>query len=88
MAPGGVVAHSSSWTPAAYEPHEVLLIRLAGPRQRDQKQRVSLLRFCRNGAACPQVQTVNSQNPSGMAMNLVELMAGQRCPGQRARLRP
>ena len=30
MAPSGVVAHSSSWTPAAYEPQEVLLLRLFG----------------------------------------------------------
>ena len=28
MAPGGVVAHSSSWTLAVYGPHEVLLLLL------------------------------------------------------------
>ena len=37
MAPGGVVAHSSSWTPAAYEPYEVLLLRLFGLRQSDSR---------------------------------------------------
>ena len=35
MAPGGVVTHSSSWTLAACEPHEVLLPRLFGLRQFD-----------------------------------------------------
>ena len=39
MAPVGVVAHSSSWAPAAYEPHEVLLLRLFGLRQCDRRSR-------------------------------------------------
>ena len=33
MSPGGVVSHSSSWTAAAYEPHEVFLPRLFRLRQ-------------------------------------------------------
>ena len=38
MSPAGVVAHSSPWTPAAYEPHEGLLPRLFGLRPCDRKQ--------------------------------------------------
>ena len=37
MAPGGVVTHSSSWTLAAYEPHEVLLPRPFGLCQSDPR---------------------------------------------------
>ena len=37
IAPRGVVAHSRSWTPAAYEPHEVLLLRLFRLRQCDRR---------------------------------------------------
>ena len=39
MAPAGVVAHSSSWTRAVFEPHEVLLFRLFGVRQVDRSFR-------------------------------------------------
>ena len=47
----GLTPHSSSWTPGAYEPHEVLLLRLFSLRQCDRKQRVRLLRSGRAASA-------------------------------------
>ena len=55
MAPSGVVAHSRSWTRAAYEPHEVLPLRLFGLRQCDRR-----FKSTRSGVPCEVGRTVFS----------------------------